>query len=114
MLPAPEGRATAQVEVQLQACMTEVGTLEVRCVATQEADQSWLLPFAVRGAAGTDGASKSIAASAESESVSGQKGSEGKASRLPQALAQMDTTALTAALSRLMFAAAASEAGASV
>ena len=34
--------------------------------------------------------------------------------RLPQALAQMDTTALTAALSRLMFAAAASEAGASV
>lgn len=33
---------------------------------------------------------------------------------LPQALAQMDTTALTAALSRLMFAAAASEAGASV
>ena len=34
--------------------------------------------------------------------------------RLPQALAQMDATALTAALSRLMFAAAASEAGASV
>ena len=34
--------------------------------------------------------------------------------RLPQALAQMDATALTTALSRLMFAAAASEAGASV
>lgn len=33
---------------------------------------------------------------------------------LPQALAQMDTTALTAALSRLMFAAAASEAGTTV
>ena len=90
VLPAPEGRATAQVEVQLQACMTEVGTLEVRCVATQDADQSWLLPFAVRGAAGTDGASKSIASRTEPESVSGQKGSEGKASRLPQALALID------------------------
>jgi len=52
VLPAPEGRATAQVQVQLQACMTEVGTLEVRCVSTTDASQSWLLPFAVRGAVG--------------------------------------------------------------
>jgi hypothetical protein len=45
VLPAPEGRSAAQVEVQLQACMSEVGTLEVRCVAVQDAGQSWLLPF---------------------------------------------------------------------
>ena len=51
VLPAPDGRDTAQIEVQLQACMTEVGTLEVRCVAVHDAAQSWLLPFAVRGAA---------------------------------------------------------------
>ena len=52
VLPAPEGRDKAQVEVQLQASMTEVGTLEVRCVPakTEDATQSWLLPFAVRGA----------------------------------------------------------------
>jgi hypothetical protein len=50
VLPAPEGRATAKVEVQLQACMSEVGVLELRCIDTQDAGQSWLLPFAVRGA----------------------------------------------------------------
>lgn len=49
VLPAPEGKALAQVEVQLQACMTEVGTLEVRCVSVADPAQSWLLPFSVRG-----------------------------------------------------------------
>ncbi|MBS0390410.1 MAG: hsp70 family protein [Proteobacteria bacterium] len=51
VLPAPEGRATARVEVQLQACMSEVGVLELRCMDVQDAAQSWLLPLAVRGAA---------------------------------------------------------------
>jgi hypothetical protein len=54
VLPAPEGRDRAQVEVQLQACMTEVGTLEVRCVATDDAQRQWLLPFSVRGALSAD------------------------------------------------------------
>ncbi|MGE8320980.1 MAG: Hsp70 family protein, partial [Comamonas sp.] len=70
VLPAPEGRDKAQVEVQLQASMTEVGTLEVRCVAVEDAAQSWLLPFAVRGAVD---ASDSIAASAQSEKDSDAK-----------------------------------------
>ncbi len=51
VLPAPEGRATARAEVQLQACMSEVGVLELRCIDAQDAARSWLLPFAVRGAA---------------------------------------------------------------
>ncbi|GAB2490378.1 Hsp70 family protein [Comamonas humi] len=76
VLPAPEGRDKAQVEVQLQASMTEVGTLEVRCVATEkpgDAAPSWLLPFAVRGAVA---ASDSIAAGAQSEKTSDEKPSE--------------------------------------
>lgn len=51
VLPAPPGRERAQVEVQLQATMTEIGTLAVRCVSTQDPDQSWPLEFAVRGEA---------------------------------------------------------------
>ena len=51
VLPAPEGRSQAQVEVQLQARMSELGTLDVRCVAVHDAAQSWSLPFAVRGMA---------------------------------------------------------------
>ncbi|MGJ8508486.1 hypothetical protein, partial [Glaesserella parasuis] len=54
VLPAPEGRDKAQIEVQLQACMTEVGTLEVRCVAAHDAQRQWLLPFSVRGALAAD------------------------------------------------------------
>ena len=54
VLDAPAGKTAAQVEVQLQACMSEVGTLEVRCVAVADAAQSWLLPFAVRGAVEAD------------------------------------------------------------
>ena len=50
VLPAPEGRDKAQVQVELQACISEVGVLELRCIDTQDAGQSWLLPFAVRGA----------------------------------------------------------------
>ncbi len=50
VLPAPPGRERAQVEVLLQATMTEVGTLEVRCVSVQDPAQTWPLVFAVRGA----------------------------------------------------------------
>ena len=86
VLPAPEGRAAAQVEVQLQASMSEVGTLAVRCVAVQDAAQSWLLPFAVRGAATPE----SIADSADAASATGQKGLNSVATKLPDALALID------------------------
>ena len=99
VLPAPQGQVMAQVEVQLQACMTEVGTLEVRCTRIQDgvADpaQSWLLPFSVRGAVG-QAAQENPAADADAESTAGQKdpkGSKGLKTAdtlLPQAVAQLD------------------------
>ncbi len=93
VLPAPEGKALAQVEVQLQACMTEVGTLEVRCVRVVEgvadAAQSWLLPFSVRGAVG-NAATENIAVSADAASASGQKGLQPASSKLPEAVALIE------------------------
>jgi len=86
VLPAPEGQAAAQVEVQLQACMSEVGTLEVRCVAVQDAGRSWLLPFAVRGAA----ASETVADNEDVQSAEGQKQSDSLLARLPEAVALVD------------------------
>ena len=50
VLPPPEGREKAQIEVQLHACLTEVGTLEVRCVAVDDPGRAWLLPFNLRSA----------------------------------------------------------------
>ena len=86
VLPAPEGKTQAQVEVQLQACMTEVGTLEVRCVAmrdgVQDAAQSWLLPFAVRGAV----AAESVADSQDTTLTSAEKDLKTGATRLSVAL----------------------------
>ena len=89
VLPAPEGKAQTQVEVQLQASMTEVGTLEVRCVAVQDAAQSWLLPFALRGASVAD-ASESIADSADASSAEGLKVSKPGAAKLAEAVALID------------------------
>lgn len=99
VLPAPQGQVMAQVEVQLQACMTEVGTLEVRCTRIQDgvADpaQSWLLPFSVRGAVG-QAAQENPAADADAESTADQKdpkdskGLKTADTLLPQAVAQLD------------------------
>jgi molecular chaperone DnaK (HSP70) len=96
VLPAPEGRDRAQVEVLLQACMTEVGTLEVRCEAVQDAaaqgdaaPPSWLLPFAVRGAAGSF-ATDSIATSAHAESAKDQSTPPSAESPRSQAIARID------------------------
>ena len=93
VLPALEGLGSAQVEVQLQACMTEVGTLEVRCVRVVDgvADpaQSWLLPFAVRGAVKA-GQSENIAAGADAASAEGLKGLKSAEAKLPEALAHID------------------------
>ena len=87
VLPAPEGQATAQIEVQLHASMSEVGTLEVRCVAVADAAQSWLLPFHVRG---TGHAADSIAASAPAASSGSPKGLMSADGPLPQAVALID------------------------
>ena len=80
-LPAPAGRASARVEVQLQACLSEVGVLELRCVQADDSNQSWLLPFAVRG----ENAIYSIASNADKTSASGQKDPQ----NLKPALAQI-------------------------
>ena len=45
-----QGAARKEIPVQLAATLSEVGTLEVRCVATDgEASQRWLLEFQLRG-----------------------------------------------------------------
>ena len=47
-------------EVRLTASLTELGTLEVRCIATDDPDQQWLLEFQLRRdehGVGSDGAS---------------------------------------------------------
>ncbi len=93
VLPAPEGRDKAQVEVQLQASMTEVGTLEVRCVAAEDATQSWLLPFSVRGAVqavGAAEATESIAGAASAASAGGPKSLKLQDASLPAAVAQIE------------------------
>ncbi|MBC7575653.1 MAG: hsp70 family protein [Herminiimonas sp.] len=41
--------AKQQVPVRLASCLTEVGTLEMHCVATDNAHQRWLLEFQLRG-----------------------------------------------------------------
>ncbi|MCD2512867.1 Hsp70 family protein [Comamonas endophytica] len=61
VLPAPPGRERAQVEVQLQATMTEVGTLQVQCVSTQDPDQRWPLEFALRAEVAPEGSAPSRA-----------------------------------------------------
>lgn len=63
-LPAPQGQGPARVEVGLQACMTEVGTLEVRCVAADGSGRSWQLALAVRGAGDDAGEAPGQAAAA--------------------------------------------------
>ncbi|QMV72458.1 hsp70 family protein [Comamonas piscis] len=81
VLPAPEGQNKAQIEVQLQASMTEVGTLEVRCLAVDDPSQSWLLPLSLRGAVQAADDSAAIEDSAD----------EARASlRQEQAIAQID------------------------
>lgn len=87
VLPRPEGSRQSQVDVLLHTTMTEVGTLQVRCVAVDDADQQWALAFAVRGT------SKNIAASADTTSATGQKDlkdAHAQTTRLPEAVALID------------------------
>lgn len=49
VLPAPDGPRRADVQVQLTASITEVGTLEMHCIGTENTNQCWLLAFQLRG-----------------------------------------------------------------
>ncbi|GAB2815755.1 Hsp70 family protein [Comamonas piscis] len=81
VLPAPEGQHKAQIEVQLQASMTEVGTLEVRCLAVDDPSQSWLLPLSLRGA---------VQASDDSAATDNSADDARASARREQAIAQID------------------------
>ncbi len=84
VLPRPEGSRQSQVEVLLHTTMTEVGTLQVRCVAVGDAAQEWALAFATRSAA------KNIADGEGAEGAAGPKASSSAVTRLPEAVAQID------------------------
>ncbi|SDM31924.1 Hsp70 protein [Oryzisolibacter propanilivorax] len=86
VLPAPQGRASARIEVQLQTTMTEVGTLEVRCVSVDDPAQSWRLPFTVRGVV-QDAAdsSKTIASGADGTSAGAENDPDSATARLLEA-----------------------------
>jgi molecular chaperone DnaK (HSP70) len=52
VLPADAGRGRQQIEVRLAAMLTEVGTLQLSCVAVAEPEKRWRLEFQLRGAEG--------------------------------------------------------------
>ena len=84
VLPRPEGSRQSHIDVLLHTTLTEVGTLQVRCVAVDDAAQEWALAFATRSTA------KNIAASADPEGAGGQKDFNSQTTRLPEAVAQLD------------------------
>ncbi|MBE3025512.1 Hsp70 family protein [Janthinobacterium sp. GW458P] len=49
VLHASDGNDKREITVQLATVMTEVGTLEVHCVAEADASDRWLLEFQLRG-----------------------------------------------------------------
>jgi molecular chaperone DnaK (HSP70) len=51
LLPSPQGSRRVDVTVQLTASMTEVGTLEMHCVSTEDLSRRWLLAFQLRAEA---------------------------------------------------------------
>ena len=48
----PDGSSQREVRVQLITAMTEVGTLEIHCVSTEDASRRWRLEFQLRGETG--------------------------------------------------------------
>lgn len=55
VLPAGQGSGKREIEVRLASMLTEVGTLQVSCVAVADPARRWQLEFQLRGAeAGTD------------------------------------------------------------
>ncbi len=81
VLPAPEGQNKSQIEVQLQASMTEVGTLEVRCLAVDDPRQSWLLPLSLR---------RAVQAADDSAATNDSADDARASARREQAIAQID------------------------
>jgi molecular chaperone DnaK (HSP70) len=49
LLPADGGRARQEIEVRLASLLTEVGTLQMYCVAAAEPARRWQLEFQLRG-----------------------------------------------------------------
>jgi hypothetical protein len=60
VVQAPAGSSQRDVRVQLITAMTEVGTLELHCVSSEDAARRWLLEFQLRG----DDASEALASPA--------------------------------------------------
>jgi len=56
VVQAPAGSTQRDVRVQLLTAMTEVGTLEIHCVGSEDAARRWLLEFQLRGDDGTPAA----------------------------------------------------------
>lgn len=54
VLPPPQGKRRAEVEVGLVATMTELGTLEVQAVACDDPQRRWRLAFDLRAADSAD------------------------------------------------------------
>ncbi|MDN4052732.1 Hsp70 family protein [Massilia sp. YIM B02763] len=50
------GGTKAEIPVQLAACLSELGTLDIQCVAQDGSHQRWQLAFQLRGQEGEDGA----------------------------------------------------------
>jgi molecular chaperone DnaK (HSP70) len=50
VLPADAGRGKQQIEVRLAVMATEVGTLQIHCVAVADPSRRWRLEFQLRGA----------------------------------------------------------------
>jgi molecular chaperone DnaK (HSP70) len=48
----PQGNAVREVAVQLSTSLTEVGTLEMHCVSSEDSAKRWRLEFQLRGAGG--------------------------------------------------------------
>jgi molecular chaperone DnaK (HSP70) len=60
VLHASDGNDKREIAVQLATVMTEVGTLEVHCVAEADAGQRWLLEFQLRGEEETQAETSSV------------------------------------------------------
>lgn len=103
VLPKTQAGGAAQVEVQLEARITDVGTLEMHCVAVNAPHpQRWQLEFQLRGDAATQdaqadgdadaGADADLHANAGAKPPSAASHSKTTAThpRLPEALAAID------------------------
>ena len=84
VLPRADGSRQSQVQVLLHTTMTEVGTLQVHCVAVDDAAQTWALAFTTRETI------KTIANKDEDTGTSGLKGLKFSENSLPAAVALIE------------------------